>query len=52
MSQILLQTINNFATSKKMGAETSEANVNAGLASANQIIKFFATGDKTFQVNK
>ena len=41
-----------FATSKKMGAETSEANVNAGLASANQIIKFFATGDKTFQVNK
>ncbi len=41
-----------FATSKKMGAETSEANVNAGLASANQIVKFFKTGDKTFQVNK
>lgn len=41
-----------FATSKKMGAETAEANVNAGLASANQIVKFFANGDKTFQVNK
>ena len=41
-----------FATPKKMGAETAEANINAGLASANQIIKFFATGDKTFQVNK
>lgn len=41
-----------FATPKKMGAETSEANINAGLASANQIVKFFATGDKTFQVNK
>jgi len=41
-----------FATPKKMGAETAEANINAGLASANQIIKFFQTGDKTFQVNK
>ena len=41
-----------FATPKKMGAETAEANINAGLASANQIVKFFQTGDKTFQVNK
>lgn len=41
-----------FATPKKMGAETAEANINAGLASANQIVKFFATGDRTFQVNK
>ena len=41
-----------FATPKKMGAETAEANINAGLAAANQIIKFFTTGDKTFQVNK
>ena len=40
-----------FATSKKMGAETAEANINAGLASANQIVKFFKTGDTTFQVN-
>lgn len=41
-----------FASLKKMGAETAEANINAGLASANQIIKFFQTGDTTFQVNK
>ncbi|MHC1779370.1 MAG: NAD(P)-dependent oxidoreductase [Bacteroidales bacterium] len=41
-----------FASPKKMGAETAEANINAGLAAANQIVKFFATGDKTFQVNK
>ena len=41
-----------FGTPKKMGAETAEANINAGLASANQIVKFFATGDTTFQVNK
>jgi len=41
-----------FATPKKMGAETAEANINAGLASANQIVQFFQTGDKTFQVNK
>jgi len=40
-----------FATSKKMGAETAEANINAGLASANQIVKFLNTGDTTFQVN-
>jgi D-3-phosphoglycerate dehydrogenase len=41
-----------FATPKKMGAETAEANVNAGLAAATQIVKFFATGDTTFQVKK
>jgi len=41
-----------FATSKKMGAETAEANVNAGLAAAQQIVDFFEKGDKTFQVNK
>ena len=40
-----------FATPKKMGAETAEANINAGLAAANQICKFFATGDITFKVN-
>ncbi|MCL2133895.1 MAG: 3-phosphoglycerate dehydrogenase, partial [Bacteroidales bacterium] len=40
-----------FATPKKMGAETAEANINAGLASANQIVKFLQAGDKTFQVN-
>jgi D-3-phosphoglycerate dehydrogenase / 2-oxoglutarate reductase len=40
------------ATEKKMGAETSEANINAGLAAANQIVAFFEKGDKKFQVNK
>lgn len=41
-----------FATTKKMGAETAEANVNAGLAAANQIVAFFKQGDVRFQVNK
>ncbi|MDR0712030.1 MAG: 3-phosphoglycerate dehydrogenase [Prevotellaceae bacterium] len=40
-----------FATPKKMGAETAEANINAGLAAATQIVNFFKTGDKQFQVN-
>ena len=41
-----------FATPKKMGAQTEEANINAGLAAANQIADFFKTGSKKFQVNK
>ncbi|HIZ87700.1 MAG TPA: 3-phosphoglycerate dehydrogenase [Candidatus Coprenecus pullistercoris] len=41
-----------FATPKKMGAETAEANINAGVAAANQICDFFATGNRKFQVNK
>jgi len=41
-----------FATPKKMGAQTEEANVNAGIAAANQIANFFINGDKKFQVNK
>lgn len=41
-----------FSTPKKMGAQTAEANVNAGLAAANQIVKFFAEGCTKFQVNK
>ena len=41
-----------FATPKKMGAQTAEANVNAGLAAANQIVDYFATGNTRFQVNK
>ncbi|MCB5230838.1 MAG: NAD(P)-dependent oxidoreductase [Candidatus Cloacimonas sp.] len=41
-----------FFTPKKMGAQTEEANVNAGIAAASQIVSFFKTGDKTFQVNK
>lgn len=41
-----------YSTPKKQGAETSEANINAGLAAANQIVNFIKKGDKTFQVNK
>ena len=41
-----------FATPKKMGAQTSEANINAGLAAARQIADYFATGCTRFQVNK
>jgi len=41
-----------FATAKKMGAETAEANLNAGLAAARQIVDFFRTGCTRFQVNK
>jgi len=41
-----------FATPKKMGAQTAEANVNAGLAAARQIVDYFATGNTRFQVNK
>ena len=41
-----------FATPKKMGAETAEANVNAGLAAARQIVAFFKEGVTRFQVNR
>ena len=41
-----------FATPKKMGAQTAEANVNAGIAAAKQIVAYFATGDEKFRVNK
>ena len=40
-----------FATPKKMGAQTKEANVNAGLAAARQIVDFFATGNTKFKLN-
>ncbi|MDR1593745.1 MAG: 3-phosphoglycerate dehydrogenase [Prevotellaceae bacterium] len=41
-----------FATPKKMGAETEEANINAAVAALNQIIDFFETGNEKFRVNK
>jgi len=41
-----------FFTPKKMGAQTQEANVNAGIAAAKQIIGFIESGDVTFKVNK
>lgn len=41
-----------FATPKKMGAETAEANINAGLAAARQVVDFLKNGNRKFQVNK
>lgn len=41
-----------FATPKKQGAETAEANINAGLAAARQIVDYFVNGVTRFQVNK
>lgn len=41
-----------YSTPKKQGAETSEANVNAGVAAAEQIVAFFENGDQTYRVNK
>ncbi len=41
-----------FATPKKMGAQTAEANLNAGLAAARQICAFFQDGCTKFQLNK
>lgn len=41
-----------FSTPKKMGAQTAEANTNAGIAAAKQINAFFKDGCTKFQVNK
>jgi D-3-phosphoglycerate dehydrogenase len=41
-----------FSTPKKMGAQTAEANINAGIAAAKQIVDFLQTGNTRFQVNK
>jgi D-3-phosphoglycerate dehydrogenase len=41
-----------FTTPKKMGAQTAEANNNAGIAAANQILDFFVNGNTRFQVNR
>ena len=41
-----------FFTPKKMGAQTEEANINAGIAAARQIVNFLKQEDRTFQVNK
>ena len=40
-----------FATPKKMGAQTAEANIQAGIAAAKQIVDYFQTGNKRFRVN-
>ncbi|MCW0481951.1 NAD(P)-dependent oxidoreductase [Gaoshiqia sediminis] len=41
-----------YFTPKKIGAQTEEANTNAGVAAAEQIVAFFEKGDDTFRVNK
>jgi D-3-phosphoglycerate dehydrogenase len=41
-----------FSTPKKMGAQTAEANINAGIAAANQIVGFLKEGNERFRVNK
>ena len=41
-----------FATPKKMGAQTAEANINAGIAAARQIVDFIENGNEKFRVNK
>lgn len=41
-----------YFTPKKLGAQTEEANTNAGVAAAEQIVAFFEKGDQTYRVNK
>jgi D-3-phosphoglycerate dehydrogenase len=41
-----------FSTPKKMGAQTAEANINAGIAAARQIVGFLKDGCEKFRVNK
>lgn len=41
-----------FSTPKKMGAQTAEANSNAGIAAANQIVDFLKNGNEKFRLNK
>jgi D-3-phosphoglycerate dehydrogenase len=41
-----------FSTPKKMGAQTAEANINAGIAAASQIVDFLVNGNQRFRVNK
>lgn len=41
-----------FSTPKKMGAQTAEANINAGIAAAKQIVSFIKDGCEKFRVNK
>lgn len=40
-----------FSTPKKMGAQTAEANINAGIAAAKQIVDFLQNGNEKFRVN-
>ena len=51
-SERLRKELPEYCTPAKMGAQTEEANTNAGVAAVKQIVTFFEKGDKTFQVNK
>ena len=44
--------VNGVCNGQKMGAETAEANINAGLAAARQVVAYFKENDTRFQVNK
>ncbi len=52
--EAMVQALGNryFSTPKKMGAQTAEANINAGLAAARQIVGFIKNGEEKFRVNK
>jgi D-3-phosphoglycerate dehydrogenase len=39
-------------TAKKMGAQTEEANINAGVAAARQMVDYFESGNETYKINK
>lgn len=41
-----------FFTPKKMGAQTAEANINASIAAARQIVAYLRDGENRFQVNR
>ena len=41
-----------FFPPKKMGAQTAEANINAGIAAANQVVAFLRDGIDRFRINK
>lgn len=54
MAEVFKEKLGNrfFATPKKMGAQTAEANINAGIAAARQIVDFIQNGNCRFQLNK
>ena len=41
-----------YSTPKKMGAQTAEANINAGIAAAEEVVEYLKSGNEQFRVNK
>jgi D-3-phosphoglycerate dehydrogenase len=39
-------------TAKKMGAQTEESNINAGVAAARQVVEYFNSGKEKYRLNK